>query len=103
MKHINKFNESSEVQLNMYNHLTDKEIKLLLLLLEDLVDMRGNMGCNDPSKEEENIFTKDERMEMNRFLGQTDFISEEDADDNDDYMYNFYYPQYLLEKLKSQL
>jgi len=106
MKHINKFNEvneGKEIQLNMYNHLTDKEMKLLLLLLEDLIDIRSDMSCNDPYKKEERLFSKSERKEMLRLLGETNYMSPEDAEDLDGDMYNTNYPAYIKYKLKSQM
>lgn len=112
--YIRKFNEgkkdraerkesNKEVQLNLYNHLTEKEIKLLMLLLDDLADHRGRMTCNDPYKKEERIFTREERIEMNKFLGTTRYMSQEDAEEMEDFMYNNTYPAYIKYKLKSQM
>jgi len=112
--HIKKFNEGKkelekkkksnrEVQLNLYNHLTEKEIKLLILLLDDLSDNRADMTCNDPYRKEERIFTKEEKNEMLKLISKSGEIEEEDLENIDGCLANFHYPQYLMLKLKSQI
>ena len=99
MNYLRRFNESKEVNLN----LTEKEVKLLIMMLKDLEDIRGDMSCNDPYPKEEKIFTREERKDINRFLGSTDHMTMRDARDLEDFMYNSTYPSYIWRKLKSQL
>ena len=55
------------------------------------------MGCNDPYEEEEKLFTKEERIEINKNLRD-----EEDAEELDDFLYNSDYVQYLINIIEKQ-
>jgi len=77
--------------------LSDKDFKLLISILKDCEDDRSNMGCNDPYKEEEKIFTKKERIEMAK-----DQMPDIDDEDNDGFLFNNQYVQYLIDKIKKQ-
>lgn len=76
---------------------SEKELRLLLMVLKDAEDDRENMGCNDAYKSEEKIFTKKERMEMLQFLHGKDF------DEDEDCLSNFDYVSYLIKTIKKQL
>ncbi len=74
--------------------LTDKELKLLIMILEEAKEERTNMGCNDPYEDEEKIFTKEERKEMGKSI--------EDHDFPDGFLFNMDYVSYIINKIKSQ-
>ena len=78
--------------------LTDAEATLLLKVLKESVEFRSDMGCNDPDEDEENLFSKKERMKMRKF---TDEYSEEDIEVS--FMFNFEYPAYLRKLIKEQV
>lgn len=73
--------------------LSEKEYKLLMSILVDCEDERSNMSCNDPYKGEEKIFTKKERIEMQKSLS-------EDLDDLDGFLFNCDYVQFIINKIK---
>ena len=82
--------------------LSEKEYKLLLGILKDEKETRQDMGCNDPYENEESLFTKKERKEMNTFLGTTKWSIPEDRNELKDFMFNSDYAAYLFYKLKEQ-
>lgn len=103
---LRKFNENFEEHFeedepvnNVTIELTENEAKLLLLLLKDQADERADYGCNDPEPSEEKLFTKKERMNIARVLGQ----NEMDVEDMDGFLFNCDYPYYLRKKIKNQL
>lgn len=77
--------------------LEDKELKLLLKILDEASEYRSDMGCNDPYKDEEKLFTKKERIKMNEKLCPD--ISEED---NDGTLFNSDYVEFIIDKIKKQ-
>ena len=77
--------------------LSKKELKLLKLLLEDLVDIRSDMDCNDPYKKELKLFTKKERM-----IYQENVLKKHYDDyEIDGYLYNTDYVEIILDKIIS--
>lgn len=42
--------------------LTDKELKLLMMILEESQENRSDMGCNDPYEEEKNYLQKKKEL-----------------------------------------
>jgi hypothetical protein len=80
--------------------LTDAEAILLVKLLDECQDYRSDMGCNDPNKDEEELFTKKLRKDMQRFIGD---MSEEDIEDLNGSMSNWEYPVYMKKLIKKQI
>lgn len=81
--------------------LSKKEVDLLLLILEDAEQQRSDMGCNDPYEEEEKLFTKKERIEMQR--RQLEFPDEVDEDDIDGFLFNNQYVQHIIDRVEEQI
>jgi hypothetical protein len=79
-------------------NLTEKEVKLLLSILEEAEDRRSNMCCNDPEKHEEKLFTKEERIIMARTMN-----IDEPEEDIDGFMFNCQYVQYIKERIEQQI
>ena len=77
--------------------LTEKQLKLLMIVLAECEETRSDMGCNDPYEEEEKLFTEEERIEINKNLRD-----EEDAEELDDFLYNSDYVQYLINIIGKQ-
>ena len=80
--------------------LTDAEATLLISVLKESVDFRSDMGCNDPDEDEESLFSKKERLEMQKIIGE---FSKEEIEENDGMMYNWEYSAYLRKKIKKQV
>lgn len=99
MKHLENFNEGADDLVKIT--LPRSEYKLLIKLLKDLEDRRGDDRCNDPDRGEERLFTKKERAAINLKLAEYNYVSKEDAEENEDYLYNNYYAAYLYYKLKN--
>lgn len=83
--------------------LTKSEAKLLTLVLKESEKIRGDMSCNDPYRNEERLFSKSDRVKMLEYLVSNRFISKEDAEEMDDFMYNDWYSAYLRYKIKEQI
>jgi len=79
--------------------LNKKELKLLLSILEEAEDDRSSMGCNDPYYEEEKLFTKKERIEMQKSMYDEGELDEEEIDG---FLYNYHYIQFIIDKINSQ-
>lgn len=79
-------------------NLTESEVKLLLLILEEAEDRRADMCCNDPEKEEERLFTKKERIAM-----QTQMNLDELEEDIDGFLFNNQYVEYIKERIEQQI
>ena len=79
-------------------NLTDKEVKLLLMILEDAEDRRADMSCNDPEKREEKLFNKDERIKM-----QTQMNPDEPEEDINGFLFNTQYVEYIIERIEQQV
>lgn len=77
--------------------LTEKQLKLLMIVLEECAETRSDIGCNDPYEEEEKLFTKEERLEIGKSLR-----NEEDAEELEDFLYNSDYIQYLINIIGKQ-
>jgi len=77
--------------------LKDNEYELLLMVLEDASDSRSSMGCNDDYEKEMNLFTLEERIEM-----QKKIFDDVDEDDADGYVGNWGYVDYLVDAIKEQ-
>lgn len=82
---------------------TQNEIKLLMSILKDAEEERGNMGCNDAYDNEEKLLSKKERV---------DYITKQDEYDKEDlkevledgaYMSNSDYVNYMIQKIKTQI
>lgn len=85
------------------SELTEKELKLLILILEDCESHRQSMGCNEPYKEEEKLFSKKERIEMGKSLMVNYAVMEYDEDEEDDgFLFNNQYVQYIIDRIKEQ-
>lgn len=56
--------------------LTDSETKLLLMILKESCDFRSDMVCNDPDKNEENLFTEDERKQISSVIGYDEELND---------------------------
>ena len=78
--------------------LKDNEYELLMGILEEAADTRSTMSCNDPYDEEEELFTPEERIEIQKSHG--DDMDEEDIDG---FLCNFEYPQYIIDVIKNQV
>lgn len=94
---IRRISESIGDNVNIT--LTSNEAKLLLLLLKDLEKKRDDQGSNDPRSKEEQLFSKEERKKMARFIGW----DEDEIDDMDGFLYDSDYVKYLRKKIKSLL
>ena len=79
-------------------HLTDKEVKLLLMILEEAEDHRADMCCNDPEKREEKLFTKVERIAMSAIMNP-----DEPDEDNQGFLFNSQYVQYIKDRIEQQI
>lgn len=79
------------------NELNKKDLKLLLLILEESLDNRIDMGCNDPYDDEEDLFTEKERIQIQKSLYEDELEEEE----MDGFLFNHDYVQYLINKIKS--
>ena len=79
-------------------NLTDAEVKLLLMILEEAEDNRACMCCNDPDKDEEKIFTKAERILMQIQMNPND--PEEEIDG---FLFNNQYVGYIKERIEEQI
>jgi hypothetical protein len=80
--------------------LTDKEYQLLMSVLEDSESERSNMSCNDPYEYEKDIFTVEERIAMRTKIGDEFQGDLEDEEEDDGFMFNNQYVQYLVEIIK---
>ncbi len=99
MKHLERFSEGVDDLVKIT--LPRSEYKLLIKLLKDLEDRRSDDNCNDPDKSEERLFTKKERMDINLKLAEYRYISKQDAEDNEDFLYSHFFAAYLYHKLKN--
>ena len=79
-------------------NLTTAEIKLLLLILEEAEDRRADMCCNDPEKREEKLFSKKERIEIQKIM-----YPDEPIEDNDGFLFNSQYVEYIKERIEQQI
>ena len=77
--------------------LTEKEYNLLLKILKEAEEERGDMSCNDAYSSEEKMFTKEERKQMSISL-----YGESDAEDMNYDIPNFGYVQYIKDLIKNQ-
>jgi hypothetical protein len=82
--------------------LKENEYKLLLSVLEDAYEYRSSMRCNDPYPNEKRLFCDRERIEINKFLGETKYRSMEDAEELEDYLCNTDYVYYIINKIKQK-
>lgn len=81
--------------------LTDSEYKLLLFLLAEVGENRGDMGCNDEYEKERKLFTLEEYEKMkNLVMKNYSGLSKEDKKDFQ--LSNFDYPEYLLKTITNQ-
>ncbi len=79
-------------------NLTESEVKLLLSILEEAEDRRADMCCNDPEKHEEKLFTKAERIEMQKMVNL-----DEPEEEIDGFLFNCQYVQYIKERIEQQI
>lgn len=77
--------------------LSDNELQLLMSILEEAEDDRLNMTCNDPYDEEEKLFTKKERIIIQKMLN-----GDEPEEEIDGFLFNNQYVEYLIERIKQQ-
>lgn len=99
MKHLDNFNENATDLVKI--SLPKSEYKLLIKLLKDLKDRRSDDSCNDPDRSEERLFTKKERIAINLKLAEYRYMSKEDAEENEDFLYSHFFAAYLYHKLKN--
>lgn len=83
--------------------LTKSEYKLLKDILKESRDTRSDMTCNDPYRNEERLFSKQERNKMAEYLSTKGVLSKEDLDDIEGFLFNDWYPAYLYHKIKDQV
>jgi hypothetical protein len=76
----------------------EKEYKLLMLILEEAEESRGDMGCNDPYKSEEKLFTKKERIEISKQF----YKNIDEVEDMDGFLFNSQYVEYIINTIKKQ-
>jgi hypothetical protein len=81
-------------------HLSDKEYKLLIKVLKEASETRGDMGCNDAYDDEEKMFTKDEKLSMAKHLSGKFYKK---VDEDEMYLANFDYVDFLIKKIKTNL
>lgn len=82
--------------------LSENEVTLLMSILKDAYEDRADMGCNDPVKKEEKLFSKKERINiMNTYL--SDEFSKEDIKDLDGFMFNSNYVMFIIKRIKEQV
>ena len=79
-------------------NLTDKELQLLLMILEEAEENRSNMTCNDPYDEEKELFTKKERKIIQRSLN-----IDEPEEEIDGFLFNNQYIEYIIERIKEEI
>lgn len=79
-------------------NLNEKEVKLLLSILEEAEERRSDMCCNDPEKNEEKLFTKEERIAMAKTVN-----IDEPEEDIDGFMFNTQYVQFIKERIEQQI
>lgn len=81
--------------------LTKAEIKLLIYVLKDAEDMRSDMGCDDAIYKEEKLFSKKDRIKI-----QKDYLNDEwglEEDEMDGHICSSDFPRYLEKRIKEQL
>lgn len=78
--------------------LTEKEIKLLMSILEEADDNRADMGCNDPYPNEQKLFTKEERKEITK-----KYLEDPEERSGNGFMFNTDYVTYIIERIKEQI
>jgi hypothetical protein len=83
---------------NYQINLDEKELKLLLMILEEEQENRSNMCCNDPYKNEKKLFTKEERILMQRRMNPN-----EPEEEIDGFLFNNQYVEYIIERITEQL
>ena len=76
--------------------LSEKELKLLMMILEEAEDDRSNMGCNDPYENEEKLFTKKERIEIAKTM------MEDDDEEMDGFLFNNWFVQHIINVIEKQ-
>lgn len=79
-------------------NLSKKELRLLLMILEEAQETRADMCCNDPEEEEEKLFSKKERKAMQRQLNP-----DEPEEEVDGFLFNSQYVQYIQERIIEQV
>ena len=79
-------------------NLTTAEVKLLLLILKEAEDRREDMCCNDPETKEQRLFTKKERIEIQKIM-----CPDEPIEDIDGFLFNSQYVQYIKERIEQQV
>jgi len=79
--------------------LDDRDYNLLIKILKECSEERSDMTCNDAYEDEDNMFTEEEKIEI-----QKHFFSDEDydEDDYDGWLCNFEYVDYIINKIKNQ-
>ncbi len=77
--------------------LSDNELQLLLSILDEAQDERASMTCNDPYKNEEKLFSQEERIEMQRNLNM-----DEPEEDIDGFLFNQQYVEYIINRIEEQ-
>ena len=80
--------------------LTNKEVTLLLSVLNDESESRQDMGCNDPYEREQQLFTRKEIIAMKKKIRGADFDNEHD---NDKFMFNHEYVQVVISRIEEQV
>ena len=82
----------------MVINLNKTEVKLLLMILEEAQETRADMCCNDPYKKEKKLFTKEERIIMQRRLNPN-----EPEEEIDGFLFNSQYVDYIIERITEQI
>ena len=82
----------------MVINLNKTEVKLLLMILEEAQETRADMCCYDPYKKEKKLFTKEERIIMQRRLNPN-----EPEEEIDGFLFNSQYVDYIIERITEQI
>jgi hypothetical protein len=82
-------------------YFSKKELKLLLMILEEASDSRSSMGCNDPYEDEEKLFSKKEIRSINENYLREDKGLEDDEEL--DYIFNFDFVDYMIKRIEEQI
>ena len=80
--------------------LTENEVKLLMIILEEADETRCEAGCQDPTPKEEAMFTKAERSEIQKSIAENGGwnISE---DELDGWLSYSDYTRYIINRMKA--
>ncbi len=83
--------------------LKDNEYQLLMSILDEINEDRSNCGCNDPEDKEEALFSREERVAMQKSMWGDEFEDQlDEGEENDGFLFNCDYTQYIIDLIKNQ-